>query len=73
MRTGMAKTGTGGQQSGERAAAAAAMGRLQDRLGGSDRDREPHDFGFKEGEWFDVDGTELDIKERTGALCRPKR
>ena len=32
-----------------------------------------HDFRFKDGGWFDVDGTELDIKERTGALCRSKR
>ena len=32
-----------------------------------------HDYRYKDGGWFDVDGTELTITRRTGAICRPKR
>ena len=31
-----------------------------------------HDYRFKDGRWSDVDGTELDVKERTGAVCRSR-
>ena len=32
-----------------------------------------HDYRFKNGLWSDVDGTVLEIQERTGAVCRSKR
>ena len=32
-----------------------------------------HDYRFKDDRWSDADGTELEISERTGAVCRSKR
>ena len=31
-----------------------------------------HDYRLKDGRWSDVDGIELDVKERTGAVCRSR-